>query len=262
MPPSLRPGIIAVMELQGVIGRGVRPDLYLPLFERARKGRRFRALVLSIDSPGGSAAGSEELYLAASRVAAEKPVVACIRNLGASGALYVSSAAHKIVAVRGALVGSIGVMFGRLVAEQALQRLGLAFAIEKTGPHKDMFSPWRSPTPEESQKLRSLLTDPYERFIEIVAKGRRMDPARVREIATGELFSAEHAKRLGLVDELGDMESALDLAAQMAGVKRRVRYLRPKRRLLPLLRGAGFGQEAAQALAEEIELAMIGRLWM
>jgi protease-4 len=262
MPRLLPSGVIGVMELNGVIGRSIRPDLHLPLFERAKKDKAVRALVLSIDSPGGSASASEELYLAATRVAQQKPVISYIHGLGASGALYISAAAHKIVAVRGSMVGSIGVMFGRLVAEQALQKLGLGVAIEKTGPHKDMFSPWRAPTAEESQKMQALLRDPFERFIEIVAKGRKLDPAKVREIATGELFTAEQAQRVGLVDELGDMDAVLEMTAKMAGIKRRVRYLRPKRRVPPLLRFAGLGEEAANVMVEEFERAMIGRLWM
>ncbi|MCH8191086.1 MAG: signal peptide peptidase SppA, partial [Chloroflexi bacterium] len=88
---------IGIIEIQGTIGRGVRPETHLPLLERARESRRIAALVLAVDSPGGSAAASEEIYLAVAKVAAVKPVVAYIRNLGASGALYISVASRKIV---------------------------------------------------------------------------------------------------------------------------------------------------------------------
>ena len=145
---------IAVIEMSGVIGRGVRPQEYLPLLERVRKSNRLPALVLVVDSPGGSAAASEELYLGVKGIAEVKPVVAFIRDRGASGAYYISSPAHKIVAIRNALVGSIGVIFARPVAEQLLQKIGVTFSVQKTGEHKDMFGPWRGPTPAETEKLQ------------------------------------------------------------------------------------------------------------
>lgn len=256
---------IAVIELNGVIGRGVRPETHVPLLERARNSRRFGALVLLVNSPGGSAAGSEELYLAVSKVAERKPVVSFIRSLGASGALYISSAAHKIVAVRGSMVGSIGVIFSRLVAEQALQKVGLGFSVQKSGAHKDMFSPWRAPTQEETDKIQGMMGIVYDRFIEVVAQGRKLDPARVRELATGEIFTAQQARESGLVDELGDLDTALDMAAGMAGIRRRVSYLKPRRRISPLLRAlipAEFAQELTDAVLQEAEMNMVGRLWL
>ena len=252
---------IAVIELQGVIGKAVRPQLYLPLLERVRRSGRLRALVLAVDSPGGAAAASEELYLGVKKVAAVKPVVAFIRDQGASGAYYISSAAHKIVAIRNGLVGSIGVISARPVAEQLFQKVGVAFSVQKSGEHKDMFGPWRAPTSVEAEKVQGLLAEIYTRFVEVVAQGRNMDSARVQELATGELFTSQRAKELGLVDELGDLDAALDLAASMAGIRRRVLYLRPKRPLFRLLRG-GFAQEMAQALVEEVEFGMTGRLWL
>ena len=252
---------VAVIEMHGTIGRGIRPEQYLPLFERAEKSRRISGLTLVVDSPGGSAAASEELYLAAARVAKAKPVVAYIRGLGTSGALYICSAAQKIVAVRGAVVGSIGVIFSRLVAEQALRRLGLDFSVRKTGPYKDMFGPWRAPTEEEDEKIDAMLDDTYQRFMEVVAEGRGLDQNRVRELATGEVFSAQRAHALGLVDELGDLNRALDLTAELAGIKRRVTYLRPRRRGFPWLR-TPFGQDAATSFLEELEAGAVGKVWL
>ena len=252
---------IGVLELRGAIGRSVKPEQHLPLLERAKKSGAIGALVLVVDSPGGSASASEELYLGAARVAESKPVVAYITGLGASGALYVSAAAHRIVAVRGSIIGSIGVIFSRLVAQDALQRLGLGFAVAKTGPHKDMFGPWRAPTEEEERKVDAMIDDMYQRFLQVVSEGRKIDLAKVREIATGEVFSAERAQALGLVDELGDLDRALDIAAEMAGIKRRTVALRPRRRFFPLMRPP-WGREAADAIMEELEAAAVGRLSM
>ena len=257
-------GKIAIIEFEGVIGRRVRPQIHLPLIERARRSKRVKALVLIIDSPGGPAATSEELYLAVAKVAEVKPVVAYIRGMGASGALYISVAAHKIVALRGAVVGSIGVIFSRLVAERLFERVGVSFSVQKTGANKDMFGPWRGPTPEEEQKLQAMLEDVFDRFVEVVAQGRKMDASRVRELATGELYSAQRAQSLGLIDELGDLDTALDMAASMAGIERREVYLRPRRPRFSLrgVLGRDMASGIADALLDEIEASTAGRLWM
>ncbi|MEE9285457.1 MAG: signal peptide peptidase SppA [Dehalococcoidia bacterium] len=252
---------IGVIELQGTIGRGIRPETHLPLLERARESRRIGALVLAVDSPGGSAPAAEELYLGVAKVAAVKPVVAYIRNLGASGALYVSVAAQKIVAVHNSLIGSIGVISARLSATELLQKIGLAFSVQKTGDHKDMMSPWREPTPEEEEMVRALIGEVYDRFVQVVAEERRMDRATVERIATGEVYTAQRALTLGLIDELGDLDRALDLAAEMAGIRRRVVYLRPRRRFFPMLR-AGFAREMTQAVLEELDLGLSRRVWL
>ena len=108
-------GRIAMMEIFGVIGGAVRPSQYVPLLEAVRRNRAMRALVLDVDSPGGQAAASAELHAAVRRVAQVKPVVAYIRGTGASGAYYVGTAAHRIIAMPDALVGSIGVIAVRPV---------------------------------------------------------------------------------------------------------------------------------------------------
>lgn len=252
---------IGIIEIQGTIGRGVRPETHLPLLERARESRRIAALVLAVDSPGGSAAASEELYLAVAKVAAVKPVVAYIRNLGASGALYISVAARKIVAVRNALIGSIGVVSARLTAKELLDKVGISFSVRKTGEHKDMFSPWREPTPEEEEKVQALIDEVYERFIQVVSEERSMDREAVEKLATGEVYTAQRALTLGLIDELGDLDTALDMAAEMAGVRRRVVYLRPKRRFVPMVR-AGFGQEMLHAVLDELDQGLARRVWL
>ena len=252
---------VAVVEMYGAIGRNIRPDSHLPLLERVRRSRHCRALVLTVDSPGGSAALSEELYLALRKVAKEKPVVAYVRGMAASGGLYISAAAHKVVAIRTALVGSIGVIMARLNVEQLLHRAGVSFTINKSGAYKDMFSPWRAPSPEEVQKLQVLTDEVFERFIEVVAEGRHLPIERVRAMATGEIFTAANAKDLGLVDELGDMDRAVEVAAEMAHIKPQVAYLRPARPLLPWTR-QGVGQEIASCLVGEVEALMTGRLHM
>ncbi len=131
-------GRIAVVELFGAIGTAVRPSVYVPLLESVRKNRRIKAVVLDVDSPGGGAPGSAELYASIRRVASEKPVVAYIRGVGASGAYYASCPAQRIVANPDALVGSIGVILLRPILSQLLQRLGVQMSVSKQGRLKDI----------------------------------------------------------------------------------------------------------------------------
>ena len=249
-----------MMELYGSIGGAVRPSVYVPLLERVRRSRRLRAMVLVIDSPGGSASASEELHGAVSKVAAVKPVVAFIRGLGASGGYYIGCAAPKIIAVPSSLVGSIGVIFIRPVVQQLLQKLGISVVVQKSGEHKDLFQPFREPTQEERQMVQELSDEIYQRFIQVVARGRGLEEARVREIATGEIFTSQKAQRLGLIDDLGDLESALDLAASMARIKPRPVYLQPHRPFFRRVFG-GVADEISQSLVEQVEARLLGR-WM
>ncbi|MBI4234001.1 MAG: signal peptide peptidase SppA [Chloroflexi bacterium] len=252
-------GRIAVVELHGVIGNAVRPAVYNPLFYTMRRTRRIRALVLDINSPGGEAAASHDLYASVARVAEAKPVVAYIRGTGASGAYYVSCAASKIMALPTALVGSIGVLSVRPVLETLLNRLGVAITVNKGGRLKDMSAFWRQPTPEEDQKMQALVDGIYNTFVQMVAKGRKLEEAKVRELATGEVFLAQQARELGLVDEIGDMEAALDMAASMAGIPRRVIHIRPRRPFMRRILG-GMAEDLSRAMVEEMELRLRGQV--
>ena len=247
---------LGVVEFTGLLGGGPRLMTYIRLLEGLRKSRRVKGVVLEIDSPGGLVTASEYLFTTASRLASQKPVVAFVRGMGASGAYMLASACHKIVALPSALVGSIGVISVRPVMPELLQKLGVKFTVAKGGRLKDAGAFWREPTPEEAQKDQELVLEYYEAFIQTVAQGRKLEPERVRELATGEAFTARRGKELGLVDELGDMERALDLAAEMAKIPRRYSYARPPRSLRERLLG-GF----ASSLAEEALAHLFNRFY-
>jgi protease IV len=237
---------IATLEVFGTIGGSVQPSTYVPLIDAVRRSRRVRGLLLDVDSPGGAAAASAELHAAVRRLAETKPVVAYIRSAGASGAYYIASAANRIVAMPDAFVGSIGV----------------EIAVQKSGRLKDMLQPWRAPTPEEEEKLQALLDEVYEGFIGAVARGRRLSEDQVRELATGEVFTARRADGLGLVDQLGDMEAALDVASELAGVPRRAPVqIRPRRPFLRRVFG-GANEDLAARLVDEVESRLWGRVLM
>ena len=228
MPLKKRPGV-AVVEIHGVIGARVQPSLYERLFDGIARSKRSSALLLDIDSPGGSAAGSEVLYYSLKRVAAVKPVVAYVRGMGASGAYSVCCAASRVFALPSALVGSIGVIYLRPALQQLLGKVGVEFSVFKEGRNKDMTGFWRGPTLEEEAKFQGLLTEIYDNFIAVVCAGRSMDEERVRELATGEVFTARQGIELGLVDEIGGFDRALATAAQLGRGRPKPLWMRPRR---------------------------------
>ena len=254
-------GGIAVVELSGVIGGGMKVPVYSPLLDGLREDKRFRAVVLEIDSPGGTASGSELLYHSVLKIKKEKPVVAYIRGTGASGAYYISCAADRVVALPSALVGSIGVIYLRPVLEQLLQKLGISFSVFKGGRLKDMGGFWRSPTSEEEGKFTGLIDEIYANFLQAVATGRGMEVDSVMELATGEIFTGRGAKERGLVDELGDFDTALDLAASMGGARRKPVWVRPKRPLVERLMGRVGGPSVTEGLVSELERVLMGGLY-
>ena len=243
---------IAVVELFGAIGGGVKPEQYGPIFDAVASDARFRALVLDIDSPGGSVSASRYLYGSIYKVAQRKPVIAFIRGTGASGAYLACCGAHRVVAMEGSLVGSIGVVSRFPILQELLQRIGVSVNVHKSGSLKDMGAPYRAPTEEEEQKMQGLVDEFYDTFVAIVSRAREMDEEKVREMATGEIFTAAKALELGLVDEIGDLDRALDLASELGRVARRPFHLRPRRTLRDML----FGRPAkslVSAIAEEVE---------
>ena len=247
---------IAVVELFGSIGGQIKSPVYEQIFATIARDDNIRALVLDIDSPGGGVSASDYLYRSVLKVAEKKPVVASIRGLGASGAYYISCAAHKIVASHASIVGSIGVISVRPALQELMQRMGVGVNVNKSGLHKDIGAFWREATPEEEQKMQELIDDSFDTFVGIVVAARKMDEEDVRRVATGEIYWATKAQELGLVDELGDLDRALDIAAETSGAPRKPVYFRPRRSLRQLLMNP-----AAEALAESIGNEVERRLW-
>jgi len=251
---------IAVVEMEGVIGPRLKAAEYARLFRSIEENDRLRAVVLDIDSPGGSATASDYLYLAIGSLARRKPVVAFFRGVGASGAYLFSCPASRIVAIPSALIGSIGVIAVRPLLYETMERLGLKVAITKSDRLKDMGSMFREPTEEEREKEQALVDDLHDQFLDAVAQGRHMDKARVREIATGEIYTARRALDLGLVDELGDLERALDIAAELGDVPRHPVWLHPKRGLREVLSSMMAGA-FVDAVVSQIEERIAARVY-
>jgi len=206
------------------------------------KQRRFPALVLRIDSPGGTVGDSQEIYegICRLRETTKTKVIASFGNITASGGVYVGVACDRIVANAGTITGSIGVIIRGNNLEKLLDRLGVSFKTIKSGQFKDILSFDRPLSAEEGQILQSLIDNSYEQFVHVVAKGRKLSPATVRSFADGRIFTGEQALALGLVDRLGTEADAIRWSAELVGLdpdKTKVYTIKPPRslasRLLP-----------------------------
>lgn len=244
---------IAVVPIRGVIGGALRTSDTVKTLDRARDNAHIRAVVLDIASPGGDAVASETLYLAVRRLAERKPVVAWIRSVGASGSYYLACGATRILAFPAALVGSIGVISVRPVLTDALRRIGAKVRVTKTGPFKDLGAPWREPTEDDLAKERELVDGMFRHFTTAVREARNFDDEALARVTTGEVWLADRALELGLVDALAEEEAALDEAQRLAGMPhRKVVRLQPRRSPLQRLGvpGAGMGPPGPRWIVE------------
>ena len=212
-------GTIAGTAQQGLLTTGgISPTLVRSYLKKAESDGGVRAVVLRIDSPGGSAAASQEIASEIRRFKEDtgKPVVISMGDIAASGGYYISVYADKIVANPGTLTGSIGVISQFIYIEGLLEKLGLELETIKAGKHKDMGI--RPLTEEERRIMQDITDDLYEQFVAAVAEGRDLPAEEVRQLATGQLYTGGQALDLGLVDELGGLDTAIELAASLAGI--------------------------------------------
>ena len=254
---ELNPKSVAVVELTGPIGARVNPRDTVRLIHSLRRNKRHPAVVLDIDSPGGSAAASETIYNAVKKLAARKPTAAVIRGMGASGGYMIACGAHPIFALPTSIVGSIGVIWMMPLIEDAFERMGIKMRTHTAGEFKDMASMFREQTPEEEARVKRLLDSVYGRFIDIVEEGRPdFDREAVESLATGAINTGMTALELGLVDHLGDIDDAIEWAADAAGIPPRSQLMRPKPKLMQMLmqRGASaFADAAVERIAAVVE---------
>ena len=209
-----------------------RMSLFAQQLERASQDPSVKAVVLRVNSPGGTVTASDTMYelLTRFRRKTGKPVIASCQEVAASGAYYVSCATDQIVAQPTTVVGSIGVIFSSFNVEGTLNMIGVRPEVVKSGRLKDMASPFK-PLGEEERKLMQQMIDEYHaRFVAVVRAGRPLpENATIGDLTDGRVFTGEQAKALGLVDKLGTLEDALDLARQSAGAPhaKAVMYKRP-----------------------------------
>jgi protease IV len=209
---------IARIEITGAIAGETRQRV-LKAFKTIEE-KKFPALLLRIDSPGGTVGDSQEIYAALKRLQEEKKVkvVASFGNISASGGVYIGVGAKQIVANPGTITGSIGVILRGNNLERLLDKVGVSFKTIKSGPYKDILSFDRQLTPEEEGILQQLIDTSYDQFVKTVAEGRNLDVETVKTFADGRIFTGEQALELGVVDRLGTEEDARRWAAELVGL--------------------------------------------
>lgn len=204
----------------GIFGSQPGADRIIRQLKEAQEDDTVKAVVLRINSPGGSAAASREIRDEVVKLRKSgKKVVVSMGDVAASGGYMVACAADRIVANPSTTTGSIGVIMQLQNTQGLYDKLGIKTITIKSGPHKDMGSPDRPLTEEEREILQGMIDDMYDQFLDVVAEGRNMPKEEVRKIADGRVFTGRQALKLGLVDELGDFYDAVDVAKDLAGIK-------------------------------------------
>jgi protease IV len=220
---------VGVIRIEGVI-----LDSQSTIGELKRFGENpsVKAIVLRIDSPGGGVVPSQEIHDAVQRVRNKnnKAVIASMGSVAASGGYYIAVATDRIMANSGTLTGSIGVIMEMANVEGLLKKIGVEGVVIKSGRFKDVGSPLRKMSDEEHELLQSVMDDVHRQFIEAVAAGRGLDVTVVQALADGRIFTGRQAKDSKLVDELGDLEAAIQLAADVAGIEGVPKVIEPRRR--------------------------------
>jgi len=220
---------IALIRIEGVI---LDAQETLGELKKFSENPSVKAIVLRIDSPGGGVVPSQEIYDAVRRVRTKsnKAVIASMGSVAASGGYYIAAATDRIVANPGTLTGSIGVIMEMANVEGLLQKIGVEGVVVKSGKYKDVGSPLRKMSDEERGLLQNVMDDVHKQFIEAVAEGRSLEVPEVQALADGRIFTGRQAKDAKLVDELGNLDDAIQLAADVAGIEGEPKVIEQRRR--------------------------------
>ena len=233
------PTKIAVVPVEGEIASAdstvagtqptVTPEGLADALQQAKDDESVAAVVLEVNSPGGGVTASDEMHqsILDFKRSSGKPVIVSMGDTAASGGYYISTAADKIVANETTLTGSLGVFIPLLNFSEAAQKYGVTQEYIKSGKFKTMGSSWKDLTPEERKIFQSIVSEEYDRFVQVIVEGRGLPEERVREIADGRIYSGEQAKELGLVDSFGSLDEAAEISRNLANVEEAtvVRYV-------------------------------------
>jgi protease-4 len=217
---------IGVIEIEGTISRSRN---ILSEIVKLRKDSGIKAIILRINTPGGSVGATQEIYREIRKTTLTKKVVASLGDVAASGGYYIAAAADKIVANPGSITGSIGIIMHFVRFEELLKKIGINMEIMKSGEFKDIGSPHRELTERDKELINNLMMDIQRQFEESVAKGRNLPVEKVQQIADGRIFTGSQAKELGLVDVLGNFQDAVEIAKNLAGIRGDVKLVFPKK---------------------------------
>lgn len=233
---------VAVLDIEGPIFNISEPMKQLKSY---MGNSSVKALVVRVNSPGGSVAASQEMFEELKKAKEKgKKVVVSMGSVAASGGYYIACAADEIYANPGSVTGSIGVISEFPNIEGLMDKIGVRFETLKTGKFKDTGSPFRPMTDEEEELVQEMLMDVYEQFVEAVAESRKMPIDEVKKYADGRIFSGRQAIEYGFVDALGTQSDAIQRAADLAGIKGKPRVIRRVKRGFP------FGNFAEEMLRQ------------
>jgi protease-4 len=222
---------VGVLEVNGVIydSRPFMEDL-----KKFLNNSSVKAIVVRINSPGGSVGSSQEMYTALKRAKEELPVVVSMADVAASGGYYLAIAADSIIANPGTTTGSIGVIAQLPQFYRLMDKIGIDQEVIKSGKFKDTGNPYREMTKAERDYLQGWVDDTYEQFVEAVAEERGFSVSEVKEMADGRVYTGRQALDLGLIDKIGDFQDAVDIAGAMGGIKGKPQILERKKKKLTL----------------------------
>ncbi|MDB9823246.1 signal peptide peptidase SppA [Deltaproteobacteria bacterium] len=222
---------IGVIHIEGTISD---PEPVLSQLAEFKNDKGIKAIILRIDSPGGGVGASQEIYREVQKTKEIKKVIISLGGTAASGGYYIASAGDKIVANPGTITGSIGVIMEFFQVQELSKKIGVSLEVLKSGEFKDIGSPYRELTERDKDLIINLISDIQEQFVTAVAEGRNIPVEKVREIADGRIISGAMAEKLGLVDQLGNFQDAVDLTKKMAGIEGDVSLVYPKERRIKL----------------------------
>ena len=226
-PSIFSSGKIALVEIKGVIleSRDILDEL-----EEHRKNSDIRAVVVRIESPGGAVGPSQEIYSTLKQLDQEKPVIASMGSVAASGGYYIALGARKIVANPGTVTGSIGVIVEVSNIEDLMKWAKIRQEVIKSGPYKDIGSPFRPMTDEERKMLGDFVDDVYDQFVATVVQSRKLKKEDVLKLANGMIYTGKRALELKLIDKLGTLDDAVKTAAKEAGIEGEPEVVYPEKR--------------------------------
>jgi protease-4 len=218
---------------RGFLRTGDNPvSLFVEKLDKAAADRSVKAVVLRLNSPGGTVAASDIMHhrLLQFKRKTAKPVIACVVGLGCSGAYYLACGCDGILSQPSGVTGSIGTIFQTFSVAGTMEKIGVEAIAIKSGKLKDMASPLHALSEDERQVLQGIIDEHYARFLEVVKDGRpNLDEQKIREVADGRVFTAKQALQEGLIDKLGYLDDGIEWAGEMAGIKKAkvVIYHRP-----------------------------------
>ncbi|WP_293443509.1 signal peptide peptidase SppA [Persephonella sp.] len=207
---------IAMVEIKGVISEYMS---VIDNIQRAQNDPSIKAVVLVVDSPGGSVGAAQEIYSAVEKLRKHKPVVVSMGNVAASGGYYVSLPANVIYANPGTITGSIGVIIQHVNVSKVLEKLGVKVENIKSGKNKDILFPNNKLTPEQKKLIMETIQDVYDQFLEDVVKYRPINMETLKKYADGRILTGRQAKKIKLVDKLGNIQDAVYEAKALAGLE-------------------------------------------